>query len=380
MLQQARTRRSPRRPAGGGSTTPFPACSSVSLPAPRTLGLARSPKISRGLERRAADQSAIDIRHREQRRGVVRLDAPSVQQRDVRRAALRKPRTQASRAPPAPRPATPCARCRSPTPARRRPRAATRRAPRPRAPRPTGATRRLRSLARSRSSSVSPTHAIGVIPPPAPRAPSPRRSRRCRRKYCRRSEWPTITYRQPNSASIAAETSPVYAPASMLAHVLRAPRDRRARRARPAPAADTGTERTLRARAPAVGCPSGGERREQRRIRREPAVHLPVADDEFAAHARFASCGSDSHAEPCSPGCGGKSLKLYRSAARGATRRFRSRRRRQIAFASVRCLRETRARQAVRHLHSRIASTPRVRPAFAHRDAKPNSTNGLAPP
>ena len=51
-------------------------------------------KNSAGLQRRAADQPAVDVRHREQRRRVVRLDAAAVQQRDVRRACRRQPRAQ----------------------------------------------------------------------------------------------------------------------------------------------------------------------------------------------------------------------------------------------------------------------------------------------
>jgi hypothetical protein len=64
----------------------------------------------------------------------------------------------------------------------------------------------------SRSSAFSPTQTIGTMPCASaacafmftPPSVSP--------KYCRRSEWPRITYWQPASASIAGETSPVKAP------------------------------------------------------------------------------------------------------------------------------------------------------------------------
>src|SRR5689334_10209995 len=67
-------------------------------------------------------------------------------------------------------------------------------------------------LPASRSSSVSPTQKIGVSPAARAAAYFSTTIASVSPKIVRRSEWPTIAKRLPNSATIRAETSPVYAP------------------------------------------------------------------------------------------------------------------------------------------------------------------------
>ena len=93
---------------------------------------------------------------------VGRLDAAAVQHLHVRRPGAPQTLRAGPRAPPAPARATPSGRCRSPRPARRRRRPAARSAAqRRRPPRRAAAPRPPAVSSRSRSASVSPTHAIG---------------------------------------------------------------------------------------------------------------------------------------------------------------------------------------------------------------------------
>ena len=292
-------------------------------PAPRRVQARAIAKNSVGLERRAADQTAVDIRHREQRRRVVRLDAAAVQQRHVRRARLRQPRAQhrvhrlrllrRRRPPGADRPDRlvgdhELRRIRADAPPAPRRAAAARppRSPRRRAPR---AFRR-----RTRSASV---------PPPAPPRPSPRRPHRCRR---RTAGAPSA--RRSRSGS---RTRPASAPTPRRCTRRTRARSRPARPTRSAtppapraPAPDTGYGTHTAICRPGARLPAGRERREQRRVGREPAVHLPVADDEFAAHCDSAPCRPQRPARQPLRGCGCKSLKLYRSAAKGGNARPRA--------------------------------------------------------
>src|SRR6266850_4612302 len=64
----------------------------------------------------------------------------------------------------------------------------------------------------SRSASVSPTQMIGTIPAASTAFALSATVRSSSQNNCLRSECPTITYRQPNSRSIPADTSPVNAP------------------------------------------------------------------------------------------------------------------------------------------------------------------------
>jgi hypothetical protein len=64
-------------------------------------------------------------------------------------------------------------------------------------------------LPASRSASVSPTQTIGTRPCLSAAAAFCATSRSLSPCSARRSEWPTMTWQQPNSASIAAEISPV---------------------------------------------------------------------------------------------------------------------------------------------------------------------------
>ena len=154
---------------------------------------------SSGSRRRAAHQPAVDLGHRHQLGDVPRLhaaaveDAQAVGQRrrradpDVLAGSRRSWRWR--------RRGWRCGRCRSPRSARRRRRSGPRR-------RPAGAANAasiwpstFASVApASRSSSVSPTHMIGVMP-----AASTARSflatiSSVSPNSSRRSEWPTITY------------------------------------------------------------------------------------------------------------------------------------------------------------------------------------------
>jgi hypothetical protein len=61
----------------------------------------------------------------------------------------------------------------------------------------------------SRSASVSPTHTIGTSPFASAAAALAATSSSLSPCIARRSEWPTMTWLQPSSASIAADTSPV---------------------------------------------------------------------------------------------------------------------------------------------------------------------------
>ena len=223
----------------------------------------------------------------EQRLRIVRLDAAAVQQQHiVRRAPTAAAAVAATaRAPPAPA-AGVAVRPGADRPHRlvgddrlREPRAKHRRA--------TASSCRSTTASvapASRSASVSPTQTIGVNPAAsaaaafaatdrvgladtASAAPSARRSRT----------------RQPNSASIAADTSPVYAPAAC-SLTFCAPQAI----AEPDSAAcachryGNGTH-TASCAAPARR-PARTQVGQQRVVLPQTAVHFPVADDEFAAH------------------------------------------------------------------------------------------------
>jgi len=69
-------------------------------------------------------------------------------------------------------------------------------------------------LPASRSASVSPTHTIGISPAASAALVRALTVSSVSPKYWRRSLWPMITYSTPRSFSIAAEISPVYAPAA----------------------------------------------------------------------------------------------------------------------------------------------------------------------
>ena len=64
----------------------------------------------------------------------------------------------------------------------------------------------------SRSCRVSPTHKIGVSPAFSATSNLAATTASFSPKTLRRSEWPTITWRQPKSTSISAPTAPVNAP------------------------------------------------------------------------------------------------------------------------------------------------------------------------
>ena len=67
---------------------------------------------------------------------------------------------------------------------------------------------------RSRSSSLSPTQRIGVRPVSSAFGTLSWSALSVSLKYWRRSEWPSTTPATSISPSIAADTSPVYAPVS----------------------------------------------------------------------------------------------------------------------------------------------------------------------
>ena len=166
-----------------------------------------------------ADERAVDVGLRQQRRRVVGLDAAAVE--DARRGAPASLRGCASSArmkawtscAPA-RAWRPC-RCRWPTPARRR-RRRSRRVPRParrrararpgaRRPRAWAGLALLERLADADDRARPVLHAAAAL-----RATTSSVSP----KSCRRSLCPRITQVAPASRSIAAEISPVKAPAS----------------------------------------------------------------------------------------------------------------------------------------------------------------------
>ena len=176
-------RRARRRPACRASSTALPGPGGA-IPQPSRITSVTSGSPSRahgraarqiasndgGLERGTADERAVDVRLGEQLGGVLRLDGAAVEDT---RVVQRLDRT---RAPPAPSPASPSSRCRSPTRARRRSRGARAAG----SPPPGGASTASVSPA-SRSASVSPTQAITESPASsaASRAGAPsRRSRR----------------------------------------------------------------------------------------------------------------------------------------------------------------------------------------------------------
>ena len=66
----------------------------------------------------------------------------------------------------------------------------------------------------SRVSSDSPTQKMGFRPAASAAFSFWLSNSSSSRKYCRRSEWPKITYSQPTEASSLADTSPVKAPLS----------------------------------------------------------------------------------------------------------------------------------------------------------------------
>ena len=134
------------------------------------------------IQRRAADQPAVDIRHRKQRLRIRGLDTAAVQhaRRPPRRTLPSAARN--THALPAPAPATRSfARADRPDRLVREHDARDASVPSAAA---TASNCRVTTAAvafASRSASVSPTHTIGVSPPPAPHAPWPRPARRSRR-------------------------------------------------------------------------------------------------------------------------------------------------------------------------------------------------------
>ena len=64
----------------------------------------------------------------------------------------------------------------------------------------------------SRCSSVSPTQMMGCRPASSAASTLRFTVKSVSPKYCRRSEWPMMTYFTPRSFSMSADTSPVYAP------------------------------------------------------------------------------------------------------------------------------------------------------------------------
>ena len=183
--------------AAGSKTAPRKATAShVARPAaPASAGRGDDGGEARRVQARPADERAVDVGLREERRGVVGLDAAAVEQRDgaARLAeALGEARTAARRASPAPAPGSPCGRSRWPTrarrprragPARRR-RRATPRVGRPRRPRP---ARRRAPRASRRRTARAPGRPRGTPTPCA------RRARCVSPMSARRSECPTST-------------------------------------------------------------------------------------------------------------------------------------------------------------------------------------------
>ena len=141
-----------------------------------------------GVQRRPADERAIDVGQRQQLGRVVGLDRPAVQDPGTRRPARasdRRPARGRTRSPPGPARASPPARSRSPRSARRRSPARRggrcRRGPGPPGPGGAACAGCRRSHARTRSRRRTGSPEARPPAPPGPFARAPCRSRRTAR-------------------------------------------------------------------------------------------------------------------------------------------------------------------------------------------------------
>ena len=249
-----------------------------------------------GLQRGAADERAVDVRQREQLGRVVGLDGAAVEDpRGLRgrlRVAIADERAHERARLLRLLRRRDLARCRSPRSARRR-------SPRP-ASRSTGNVSRDpprsggAACARCRPPRARPRsrrrRGSAAARPPARPAPSAASAWSVSPNSSRRSEWPSTTPCTSSSLSIAAETSPVNAPASLVVHVLRVDLDARAarrvdhraergERRRRSPTSTRVGGRDRAAAAPAMNASASATR----------LVHLPVARDQRVC-AHVAHC------------------------------------------------------------------------------------------
>ena len=229
---------------------------------------------------------------------LAALTLPPYSDADVFRARRRQAAPAASHALPAPAPAKPSCPCRSPTPARTRRRCAPRRRRAPRSA-PRAGVRPPHSVSlRSRSASVSPTHAIGVSP-----AASAARAFAANDRVRLPMQLPALRMADDRIAASELGDHPGrhlarISARRVLADVLRTPRAPRAPSAPPAPARDTAPERTRRGRAH----PSRSRSSRRR-------------DDRADANSRRARRSSSSCRQRAARACPFQNRRFYRAAA-----------------------------------------------------------------